>query len=42
MSEDKIGGACGTYVGVVGKLVGKIPLEKSRRGWDDSIKMDIR
>jgi hypothetical protein len=44
-----MGGACSTSGGkrnayriLVGKLEGKRPLGRPRRGWDDNIKMDVR
>jgi len=44
-----MGGACSTYVGeerlyrvLVGKPEGKRPLERSRLGWEDNIRMDLQ
>ena len=30
------------HIVLVGKLLGKRPLGRPRRGWDDKIKMDLR
>jgi hypothetical protein len=32
----------GAYRGLVGKPEGRIPLGRSRRRWEDNIKMDFR
>ena len=44
-----MGGACSAYgerrsvyKSLVGKPVGKIPLGRHRRRWEDNIKMDLR
>jgi hypothetical protein len=49
IAMNEMGGACsacgdrrGKYRGLVGKLDGKRPLGRSRRRWEDNIKMDFR
>ena len=49
IDENEMGGACSAYggedrriQGLVGKPEGKRPLERSRRGWEDNIKMDLQ
>jgi len=37
----RIGERRGVYTGLVGKLEGKRPIGRSRRRWDDNIKMDL-
>jgi hypothetical protein len=36
-----LGEGRGVYKFLVGKPEGKSPLERSRRGWEDNIKMDL-
>jgi hypothetical protein len=49
IKENEVGRACGTHgrgekrvQGLVGKPVGKRPLERPRRRCEDGIKMDLR
>ena len=49
IKKNEIGGACSTYGGeqrciqdLVGKPEGKRPLGRTRRKWDDNIKMDLQ
>jgi len=48
-TADEVGGTCGTHGGgrtiygvLVGRPEGKRPLGRSRRRWEDNIKMDLR
>ena len=49
IEKNEMGGACSAYGGrreayrvLVGKPEGKRPLRKSRRRWEDNIKMDLQ
>jgi hypothetical protein len=48
MKKNEMGGACSAYGGkrgvyrvLVGKSEDKIPLGRTRRRWEDNIKMDL-